>query len=307
MDAPQPRHAALYVNSRSRRGRDWFERCQASLEAQGFRLSEAKRFKSARNLLLAVKRAARDEKVPLVFVGGGDGTISSVARCFVGSESALGVLPLGTGNALARDLGIPSQPEAACQALANARIREIDLGHAGDDYFVNVATIGLSAQIAAELTDDRKRRFGRAVYLLALVKALANVRPIRASLELEGESHEFETLQVVIGNGRYHAGPFKIDKDASLYEGLLHIYALEGVRKSALLQLAIHLAAGDQVRPENVLTWSAQKGKLVTTPSTPVVVDGEQGRWTPIDFHVVPRAIRVLSPAAPESSPPPKT
>lgn len=292
--AETPRDAVLYVNVRSRRGAAWFRRSAEALQASGIVLREARGFRKPRNLLLAVKRAAREDRVPLIVVGGGDGTLSAVARCFVGSPSVLGVLPLGTGNSFARDLGLPAQPEQAAAALVAGEVGEVDLGYAGNDYFVNIATVGLTAHIAEELQDEQKRRFGRAVYAFALIRGLAKVKPMRARLMAGSETHEFETLQVVIGNGRFHAGPFPLHPDAGIDEGLLHVYAIQGKSKSTFLRLAMRLPFGTHVDLPDVLAWSLESGRLETDPNAPLVVDGERGLFTPIQFRVEPKAIRVV-------------
>src|SRR5262249_34344091 len=144
--------------------------------------------------VVAKTREATAQGVPLIVVGGGDGTLRSVARAFVGSRSTLGVLPLGTGNQFARDLGIDVEIEAACRILTDGKAAAIDLGTAGDDYFLTVATVGLSTHIAADLTGGEKRRFGLFSYAIALLRALRRLQPFRATLTMPEGVQAFDTL-----------------------------------------------------------------------------------------------------------------
>lgn len=160
--------AVLYVNAKSRRGQEWFTTSQAALRDKGVELADARMFRDVRDLQRATQRAIADG-TSLVVIGGGDGTFSSVARYFVGSSSTLGVLPLGTGNAFARDLGIVADVQTAVRTILEGREARVDLGFAGDDYFLNVASIGLTTRIAEALTGPMKKRLGRFVYAVALV------------------------------------------------------------------------------------------------------------------------------------------
>lgn len=285
----------MYANAKSRRGRQWFQDAQALLEGKGLTLEERQIFTNPRALSAQVEQAV-SRGVPLVLVGGGDGTLSLIARHFVGSSSVLGVLPLGTGNAFARDLEIPSRLEDACEIIARGRTVSVDLGYAGADYFVNVATVGLSVQIAAELTNEAKKRFGRAAYLFAVGRALGQVRPFHSILRTAEGVLEFDTLQVVIGNGRYHAGPFPLAPDASITEGKLSVYALATTNRAAFLKLAWALRLGRQCDLPEVFSLSTAEGRLETSPRSRVVIDGEVAATTPLDFKVVPDAIKTRVP-----------
>jgi diacylglycerol kinase (ATP) len=273
----------------------WFEQAKKALEDGGLVLLQAESHSDAAVIDRACK-AAIEEGVRTVIVGGGDGTLSLVARHFVTGSSALGLLPLGTGNAFARDLGIPADVDTACKVILRGRSAWVDLGHANDDYFVNVATVGLTTRIARELTDEAKKRFGRAVYLYAMSRALARVRPFTARITTPEGHWEFDTLQVVIGNGRYHAGPFPIAPDASITEGKLSIYGLATTSRASFLKLAWHLRTGKHVELPEVHWISTAEGSLETVPVRNVTVDGQIVFKTPLQFSVAPKALEVYVP-----------
>lgn len=292
----------LYVNAGSRSGRDWFQSAKLELEKSGVTVSEAVMGKVP--VLRERVRAAVARKEACIILGGGDGTMSALAPLLAASSSTLGVLPLGTGNALARDLAIPLDLAQACGVIAQGEMREIDLGVIGDQYFLNVATIGLSTQIANQLDPRGKKILGRAAYVAALVRALVIVRPFDAVLNLEGEEHRFRSLQVVIGNGRYHAGPFLLAPDADIGSGYLEVYALATDRKAAFLGLAVRMLKGQQGDLPDVIAKRVKSGSLETTPSRKVTVDGEATLRTPVEFGIRPGALKVFAPVqnGPESA-----
>lgn len=286
-------HAELFVNAHSRRGRKWFDPAVAALRASGMQLDVAEAFRDVDDLIAGVQSAV-DRKVPYVLVGGGDGTIGAVAPLLVGSETTLGILPLGTGNQFARDLGIPADVPAACAIVRQGRPAWIDLGRVGEHYFLNVATVGLTTQIAEALTGNQKRLLGRAAYLVALAKGVLKMRKFHVVLDMDDGQHEFETLQVVVGNGRYHAGPFPLHPDADIVDGKLNVYAVVGTSPIGLIKLALHLPGGRHVRLQEVPTFATERCRISTEPSKRVTVDGEIKLRTPIEFTIAPRALRVV-------------
>lgn len=289
------KQAVLIVNTKSRRGKEWYRSAKACLLRHGVNLVESYELRHPARLPEVTKKAV-ESGVPLVIVGGGDGTLSAVARYFVKSKTVMGVLPLGTGNQFARDLGIAADVESACETIAKGKVAEVDLGVAGDDYFLNVATVGLTTLIAEELTNEAKRSLGRLVYLVALSRALRRVRPFKATLTTPEGTHTFETLQIVIGNGRYHAGPFPLAPDATITDGKLTVYALAGTSRWELFRLALNLPGGHQVTLPDVPVYSVSGGSLKTEPIQRVTVDGEIVFKTPIAFGIAPAALRVMVP-----------
>jgi diacylglycerol kinase (ATP) len=294
------KEAALIVNTRSRRGRAWFRDAVMCLQTSGIELVNTVSTRDARRVLSETALAV-EGGVPLVIVGGGDGTLSAVVRHFIGSKSVLGVLPLGTGNQFARDLCIPTEVEAACEVIASGEVSCVDAGMIGDDYFLNVATVGLTTRIAEALTVEDKRRLGRFVYLVALVRALRRVRPFDVNLTTDQGTSSYRTLQVVVGNGRFHAGPFPLAPEARITDGKLIVYVLNSVSRMGLLKFALNLPGGRHVGLDEVPTYWTTRGRIETRPVERVTVDGEIEFRTPVDFGVAPRALRVMAPPGFES------
>ncbi len=287
-----PSGAVLFVNTKARRGQEWYESSLDELGRLEVKLDQAKGFSKASDLIAATADAIRRE-VPLVIVGGGDGTLSAVSGLFVHSSSRLCVLPLGTGNAFARDLGIPQNVRDACEVVRDGQDANVDIGKIAGQYFVNVATVGLSTRIAANLNDAMKRKFGRLVYLAATLRAIRSLTPFRVTLETENGIESFETIQVVIGNGRFHAGPFPVLPDASILEGKLSVYGVQARSRGEILRFALFLPGAHHARLHEVHTQHCKGGRLLTSPNRKVTVDGQIVLETPVDFTTIPGGLPV--------------
>lgn len=286
--------AALIVNGKSRRGREWFHLADAALREQGVDLVVSQLVRKPEQMLQLVTSAVR-EGVPTVCVGGGDGTISMVAGEFIGSKSVLGIIPAGTGNAFARDLTIPIDVREAALVIAEGNAERVDLGQVNGRYFVNLATVGLATLIAANLDAGAKRRFGRIAYVAALFRALAKGSRFRTQIELPDEVLDFRSMQIVVGNGRYHAGPFRITPEAGIQTGLLAGYSVNTSRKGVLLRYGLRLLMGSHVDMEEVVPFSAPQIKVWTQPIKRITVDGETRLNTPGEFRSLPGAIQVMA------------
>jgi len=290
------RKSVLLVNSASRLGLEGFTQAKQCLEGDGVNLVGAHTSANV-DTLLHEARSAIKERVPLLIVGGGDGTINAVAGLLANSRTALAVLPLGTGNEFARDLQIPMTIEGACEIVTKGRTIHVDLGKVQDRFFVNIVTAGLSTKIAEQLTNPMKKQFGRFAYAFAVFGGLRNLRAFQATLTTENGKSEFECLQIVIGNGRLHAGPFPVLPDARLRAGKFSIYALKGNRRSEFIRYALMLPGGHHASLGEIHTEHARKGTLVTSPRVKTIVDGELFDRTPISFEALPSALKVMVPA----------
>ncbi len=289
------RRAVLLVNVHSRRGKELFEQSESNLRDAGVEIVRAVACKKM-GQMVEESRAAIKDGVPMVIAGGGDGTFNSIASLFQQKETVLGVLPLGTGNSFARDLGIPIDLGQACQVIATGTVKAVDVGVANGNTFVNVATLGFSTRIAQGLTEGVKRKIGRLAYFYAVLKAWKDIQPFEVTIDTNVGTNTFQTLQVVIGNGRYHAGPFPLAPDASITSGHLSLYVVNSTNKSAFLRLALGLPLGHHVLLPEIYSESPTSGVLTTKPIKKVTLDGEIREQTPLKFSIDPWALKVLVP-----------
>ena len=139
----------------------------------------------------------------------------------------LGILPMGTANDLARTLGVPDDLEAAAEVILAGRRRRIDLGTVNGKPFFNVASIGISVELARELSGELKRRWGRAGYALAALRALARAERFSATVSENGTTLRTRTMQIAVGNGRFYGGGTVVAEDAVIDDGHLDLYSLE--------------------------------------------------------------------------------
>lgn len=239
-------------------------------------------------------------RIDRVIVGGGDGTLNAAVQVLVEPGLALGIIPLGTANNLARTLGIPADIEAACAASAGNVRRRIDLGRVNDRYFCTTASLGLSVQITEELSSDAKRKWGAVAYALAAIRAIRRARPIRADIEWEGGIRHSRTVQIVVGNGRYYGAALAVAEDAAIDDARLDLYSLEVRHWWELLKLAPSLKRGTHGKRSEVEALRARAFVIRTRERLPIDLDGELGAETPGHFQVVPRALEVLVPAKTE-------
>lgn len=286
--------AILLVNADARSGRDQFGAAKERLGSASLDLVRAELITSEGALDLAIAGAIQ-EGIPLVIVGGGDGTLRLAAKRLVNANVVLGVLPMGTGNAFARDLGIPTDLEQACEIIESGSPTRVDVGELGGEPFLSVATLGVSTLVAGGLGSSAKRRWGPLAYLAPIARAFRRSKPFRARIVAEGIDESFPCLQLVVGNGRFHAGPFKLPEGAGLQSGRLAVYAIATCEKLALYRYAWELVRGRIESMQESRVYSIVSGRIETVPLKMVTVDGERLGWTPVDVSVSPGAMLVMA------------
>ncbi len=298
-DASGGRGAALVVNARSRSGERVFEAARERLGSLGVSLGAATAIHDPVRLPEAV-RAAVDDGFGLIILGGGDGSVSSVVDFLAGEDVTLGLLPLGTANDFARTLGIPTGVEGACRTIAGGRVVDVDLGLAGDNYYVNVASVGLSVEATEALTPRLKRSAGSLAYGISVLGAFFRHEPFVARLEFPEGDHAPVThdrlLQVAVGNGRFYGGGLVVAPDSSIDDRNLDVYVIELGRRRDLIGIARHLRSGDFVSQKGVAYYRTPRLRLETVPELRVNVDGEIISRTSQEFSVAPNALSVLVP-----------
>jgi YegS/Rv2252/BmrU family lipid kinase len=291
---PRPR-ALLIVNAKSRSGATQLRAAAERLEAHGIE-PVPKDCSSREGLSPLIVEHCRD--VNLVAVGGGDGTLNAAALGIAACKLPLGILPLGTANDLARTLGIPPDLDEAARIIAEGHTRQIDLGLVNGEPFFNVASLGLSAELAKQLTGDIKRRFGRLGYGLVALKVLAQARPFRATIASEEGSVRVRTLQIAVGNGRYYGGGNAVERTAAIDDQHLDLYSLELRRAWKLALMARSFRYGEHGAWREVRAIRAKEFDIRTRRPRSINADGEIVTKTPAHFTIRPGAVTVFAPRA---------
>jgi diacylglycerol kinase (ATP) len=293
--------AALIVNTRSRSGERTFFKALDRLHELGVPLGVTYAIRDPARLPETVREVLSDSsEYRFLILGGGDGSVSSVVDFLAHHDKVLGLLPLGTANDFARTLEIPQDIEGACNTIAYGKVVDVDLGLAGDNYYVNVASVGLGVEATRALSPWLKRSTGPLAYPAAAIKAFLSHEPFSARLTFPEGDHETveydRLLQVAVGNGRFYGGGMVVAPESGIDDKLLDIYAIDLGRHRNLIGVARYLKSGDFIKMEGVHHFRTSRVRLETDPELAVNIDGEVVARTPQDFSVVHNALYVLVP-----------
>lgn len=286
--------ALLLVNQHSRKGQKLLSQATVELQALGFELI-VESTDHAGELPDTIRRY--QNRVELVIIGGGDGTLNAAIEGLIDTKLPLGILPMGTANDLARTLEIPTDLSAACQVIARGQVRLIDLGWVNGKHFFNVASLGLSVQISQRLTKDVKQRWGVFAYAFTALQTILSARPFRAEIRVNNQSFNVKTIQIAIGNGRYYGGGMTVAEDATIDDRRLDLYSLEIKNWWEIIALLPAMRQGNHTSWPNVRDLHAQEFEVNTSKRRPINTDGEITTHTPAKFRVIPQALAVIAPS----------
>lgn len=237
---------------------------------------------------------------------GGDGTIGSVAAGLVRSSTPLGVLPLGTLNHFAKDLGIPLDLERAVDAIVGGQVVSVDVGSVNDRIFVNNSSIGIYPDIVAAREDLRRQGYRKwTAVALATARILRQYPGVTVRLETGTLTQTVVTPFLFVGNNQYQVGGMALGSRERLDAGRLYAYLAPRLRAPDLPKLLALALAGRAMENRTLESFSAV-GLQVETPAlrrVRVALDGELTRMIlPLRYRVLPGALRVIVPASSESA-----
>jgi diacylglycerol kinase (ATP) len=212
-----------------------------------------------------------------------------------GTATPLGIVPAGTGNDIARSLGLPLEdPVAAVDLLATAEPRAVDLGRALGRWFGGVLSSGFDSMV-----NERANRMswprGRSRYNVAIAAELRTFRPVPFVLELDGERWETEAMLVAVGNGVSYGGGMKVCPGAQMDDGLFDVTVLGPVSKVEFVRVFPQVYSGAHVNHPAVTVRRATTVSLAATGVT-AYADGERVALLPVTCDVLPGALQVLAP-----------
>jgi diacylglycerol kinase (ATP) len=250
-------------------------------------------------------RQARDEGLDSVFVVGGDGTINEVINGLAESQVALGVLPGGTGNVWARELGLPTRSPRhwsplvdSVKALVPGTLRRIDLGKANGRYFLQWSGVGLDAEVsyAMEPRTRRQKRLGALGYIVAGLVVATTMAGVRTRIFIDDQRIYRRSILVVISNSQLYGGVVRIATDARLDDGLLDVNVFAGTGTGSVIRTALGVITGLHVRDPRHSFYLGRSIQIQTDKPMAVHVDGEPFGTTPLECEVVPGALSILIP-----------
>ena len=245
-------------------------------------------------------KAIADRGDKLVVVGGGDGTISAAASALLGTRTALGILPLGTLNHFARDLGIPVKLEEAAALIAKGKPRPVDVAEMNGRIFINNSAIGLYPLMVLD-RDAQQKKLGRSKRLavvVASIRTLARFNHQRLTLTVNDAKELIDTPLLFVGNNDYRldiGGPGQRD---SIEDGRLSVYVMRKKTRRGLVAAMIRVLI-DRPRPDDMVALENVQRLRVSShrSSLAVSLDGEVvGAKPPLDYKVRAKALRVIAP-----------
>lgn len=243
-------------------------------------------------------RQAVDEGAHVVVAWGGDGTINEVASALLSTRGVLGIVPVGSGNGLARDLGIPRRPRAALAAALGGRDRIIDVGELNSRLFFNSAGVGFDAHVAETFASSAGHLRGLVSYVATTVLELFRYRSSTYEVEADGRrAGAVPALLIVAANTRQWGNGAQIAPQAVTDDGLLDLVMVHACPPALVLANTWRLFAGSAAGWSRVETRQVRAATIHATPPVPVHVDGEPlGHLSTIDIRVLPAALRVRVP-----------
>jgi diacylglycerol kinase family enzyme len=245
--------------------------------------------------------ADRGRPFDAIVVGGGDGTVGAAAGALAGTGAPLGVLPLGTLNHFAKDLGLPADLDGAVDVIAAGRARRVDVAEVNGRVFVNNSSVGLYAEMVAD-RDRQRRAEARGKWpamLLAGWRALRRFPLRRLSIRAEGWALPCETPLVFVGNNAYEVSLPNAGGRTVLDRGELCLYVVGCRGRWGLLRVAARAALGRLDQGRDLEMRSAAEAEIRPRTRRPlrVSIDGEVAAMRPpLRYRIRPRALSVLAP-----------
>jgi diacylglycerol kinase (ATP) len=243
-------------------------------------------------------REAVQAGVDLVVVNGGDGTVMECAAGLIGSNVPMVILPGGTANVMARELGLPFNLIEALSLAVNPEtvIHSVDMGQVGEHYFLLRAGMGFEAAMVEGADRELKDRLGLLAYGLSALQALADPTVARYRLRMDDIEEQKEGLACIIANsGNLGARGMTLSSTIDISDGLLDVLVITKADLPSLVALAASVVGGGE-EPPVLQHWQAREVTVEADPPQTVQVDGEILAKTPVSFKVIPGAVKILVP-----------
>ena len=233
------------------------------------------------------------ENPDLVLAAGGDGTLNEVVNGLVFTEIPFAVLPRGTVNVFAREIGLPRGLDRQLQVVCEGRRHRVCLGKANDRFFLLMAGVGFDAGVVEGVNSNLKRRIGRLAYVVSGFRTLFHLNPPPLDVLVDDEER-LTARHLIIGNGRFYGGSFKVTPEASIRSPALDFCAFGGGRRIDLMRYAWGIALFNHRRMKDVTCRRCSRLTVQSGERVPVQVDGDACGELPMTFETVPDALTVI-------------
>jgi diacylglycerol kinase (ATP) len=246
--------------------------------------------------LLGLARQAAGEKPDAIVSLGGDGTHHYVINGIIGSGIPLGIIPCGSGNDLAKGLGIPTQARAAAELLRAGNTRRVDLGQVGNTVYGCIAGAGFDSVVTRYANERVRRLRGSWAYAWSVLRCFENYRPEPLKIVSDTQKYSGEVSFAVVGNNVSYGGGLHLTPRAKLDDGLLDVCIVPYMGKLELLRWMPRAYRGQHLKHPRIIYFQARKVALSSTSRLELFGDGEFMQELPATIQVVPRALPVIVP-----------
>ena len=243
-------------------------------------------------------RQAAGESAPVVAAFGGDGTVGDVARGILGSDSALGIIPMGTGNDVARNLGLPLDLCVACNTLIAGKTRLVDMGDINGTPFLNNAGLGFEARAMQVMNTSIRFVRGKPAFILAILKMFPSFQAFSLTMTCDDlPPKTLSAMMVSVLNGTMYGAGMKAAPNAVMDDGELDVLVITAMPKpELLLKLFPRVIKGTHEGHPAVQLFRTRRLTLTCDPPQPLNVDGDVSGTSPATITVRPGALKVIAP-----------
>jgi YegS/Rv2252/BmrU family lipid kinase len=288
---------ALIVNGKSQRGRSLFKHAKTLLADNGIKLNQSVCIRKPKQIKQNVTYLI-SSGIDMIIIGGGDGTISEIVDFGVKKNVLFAILPLGTSNSFARSLNMPLDLESAIKVIKSGKVKQIDLGQIGDDYFANTANIGLSVEVNRSVNNDFKRNFGRIAYLPLAIWNLITFQPFDVTITSSIGISKFKCIEILIANGQFQGGiPLALNANLGNGKLILKMFLCNNWKdKLNLLGYWFLSLFRRNIRNRRIKQFGFDHIKIDTREPMYVDIDGEANIKTPINVRVAEGVLSIIVP-----------
>jgi len=239
--------------------------------------------------------AAKD-KYDLIIAAGGDGTINEVINGMACSKATLVIIPFGSTNVLARELGVPDDPKMAAELITKGKKIKMDLGYAKTSkesrYFSMMLCVGPFAQVIKDTTPEFKKRWGRFAYPFRLIKVLFRYKWHKIYVKHKVESTGYF---VIISNIKYYGGEYEIADKANIRDGLLDLVIINRKKPWDIIELIFSITSGKLNKFLRKEYYQIKEAEIYSHYNMQIQVDGEILGLAPVSVKIIPKALNVIA------------
>jgi YegS/Rv2252/BmrU family lipid kinase len=240
-------------------------------------------------------RKAVEEKYEMVIAAGGDGTVNEVVNGLVFSPVIFALIPLGTENVLAKEMGIPFNINKACEFIREAPVKRVDVGKVKDRYFLSFAGVGLDAHAVSEVPQKQKEQLGSLAFFITGLRMAWKYRKSapRARVILDGREEKVVFWLIIVGNISTYGWKVKVTPEASINDGLLDICIFPKTTYFGVIRQVVGAFVGVHLKLPEIRYYKAKTIEIKTKPKVLYEADGELMGWTPCLIEAVPDSLSV--------------